>query len=567
MRHVNAPTRRTLKFRVLTARARDLPLAIKQGLGFGLVIAAMGAVSLWLFVQLASLRQDMDELAGHHLPGVLATLELAHLFADLRAAQLPGTSGADPTTAATPYASIDALVQSVDAALVRYRAVGLASDVPRPQAEAYQALVAAWTPYRRLSLASLPAARTGLLPPALVGPAGRHLYDECRHQLARLADSEVRGAAVATARAESAYSTTRRLLLAALLVAGVVSAVISAVLVGSVSRPLAALARGATAVAHGNLDVHLDSGGRDEIGRLAAAFNEMTAALRQNQVQARTQTAALTHAHHELQEQFRQNQALSAHHLAQERQLRQEAERELEAARRLQVSLMPDADPRVEGYDIAGKCLPASHVGGDFFQYFPLSGRRLALGLADVTGHGMEAAIPVVLFSGMLESEVSRSTDLGALLGQLNRTLYRVLDRRAFVCFAMGELLLEDRAITVTNSGCPYPLHYRAVHAGLREVQLDAYPLGIRAEAQYRVERLHLQPGDRVVFLSDGIVEALNEQGEMLGYERTLAVIDDACRQAPTSQEVIDRVLARVKAHMGSAPPSDDQTILVVGVD
>jgi serine phosphatase RsbU (regulator of sigma subunit) len=564
---VNAPTPSAPKFRVLTptTRLRDLPLAVKQGLGFGLVIVAMGAVSLWLFVQLASLRQGMDELGGHRLPGVLATLELAHLFADLHTAQLPGASAAEAASGAGPDPAVEALVQSVDAALAHYRDVGLTETIAGPQAGAYQALVAAWAPYRRLSLAHA-AAGPGLVPPVRVGPPGRRLYDECRHHLARLAEAEARGAATATARAEAAYRATRRLLLLALLVAAAGSAAISAVLVGAVSRPLAALARGATAVAHGNLDVHLDSGSRDEMGRLATAFNEMTAALRQSQTQARAQTEAITRAHQELQEQSRQNQALSAQHLSQERQLRREAERELEAARRLQVSLMPDAGPAVEGYDIAGKCVPASHVGGDFFQYFPLSGRRLALGLADVTGHGMEAAIPVVLFSGMLESEVSRSADLGALLGQLNRTLYRVLDRRAFVCFAMGELLLDERVMNVTNSGCPYPLHYCAAQGAIREVQLDAYPLGIRAEALYRVQRLELQPADRVVLLSDGIVEALNEQGEMLGYERALAAINQACCQARTSQGVIDRVLARVQAHMGGAPPSDDQTILVVGV-
>jgi len=83
-----------------------------------------------------------------------------------------------------------------------------------------------------------------------------------------------------------------------------------------------------------------------------------------------------------------------------QRQLIDELEEELQTAHDMQMRLMPTESPQIAGFDIAGRCLPANHVGGDLFQYFPQDG-KLAISLADVTGHAMEAAIPMVMFSGM----------------------------------------------------------------------------------------------------------------------------------------------------------------------
>ena len=112
----------------------------------------------------------------------------------------------------------------------------------------------------------------------------------------------------------------------------------------------------------------------------------------------------------------------------------QTIEKELQTAHSLQMGLMPTQNPQLAGFDVAGRCLPASHVGGDFFQYFHKDG-RFALALADVTGHGMEAAVPVMMFSGILETEMRLGNSLDALFGHLNQTLYHKLDSRTYVCW------------------------------------------------------------------------------------------------------------------------------------
>ena len=94
-------------------------------------------------------------------------------------------------------------------------------------------------------------------------------------------------------------------------------------------------------------------------------------------------------------------------------QLKAELEEELQTAHQMQMGLMPEKPPMIEGVEVAGRCVPANHVGGDFFQYFTHSEERLAVCMADVTGHAMEAAIPVVMFSGILESQMETDQSLG----------------------------------------------------------------------------------------------------------------------------------------------------------
>jgi hypothetical protein len=117
----------------------------------------------------------------------------------------------------------------------------------------------------------------------------------------------------------------------------------------------------------------------------------------------------------------------------------QELEDELQTAHDLQMGLMPKSPPHIPGLDIAGQCVPANHVGGDFFQYFQQDG-ILSLCLADVTGHAMEAAVPGLMFSGVLKSQVELGEPLDLLFQHLNRTLHTTLDARTFVCFTMAEL-------------------------------------------------------------------------------------------------------------------------------
>ena len=242
-----------------------------------------------------------------------------------------------------------------------------------------------------------------------------------------------------------------------------------------------------------------------------------------------------------------------------------EAEKELQTAHDMQMGLMPTVHPRIEGFDIAGRCIPANQVGGDFFQYFHRNG-RLSLTVADVTGHAMEAAIPAVMFSGILEIHMEDNHFLEEQFAKLNRSLHRTLQRRTFVCCTMGELDPSTRILRFANGGCPYPYHYVAATGDILELQLNAYPLGVRADTIYEVLETQLQPGDRIVFCSDGIIEADNVKGEQFGFERTAETIRQKCLENLNAEAIIDRILEAVAEFKGDAPQSDDMTCVVMRV-
>ena len=249
-------------------------------------------------------------------------------------------------------------------------------------------------------------------------------------------------------------------------------------------------------------------------------------------------------------------------------QLNQELEEELQTAHDMQMGLMPTASPKIQGFDITGRCIPANHVGGDFFQYFPISDNRLAISLADVTGHAMEAAVPVMMFSGILDTQMETEDSVENLFPKLNRSLCRNLaDRRTYVCFTMGELDTSTKKFRLSNGGCPYPYHYQAATGEITELQVDAYPLGVRAETIYRVIETQLEPGDRIVFCSDGIIEAENSDGEIFGFEQTAETIRNGCTKDLSAPQLLDYLINEVKTFTGETPQGDDQTVVVLAVE
>ena len=252
--------------------------------------------------------------------------------------------------------------------------------------------------------------------------------------------------------------------------------------------------------------------------------------------------------------------------MREKRRRQEELEKELETARQMQMALMPDYSPEIQGLHMAGRCTPASEVGGDYFQYFLRNG-KLTFCVADVTGHAMQAAIPVVMFSGILESQMELESPIEELFGRLNRSLHRVLNNRTFVCFTLGEFDLNTHTLRLANSGCPYPYYFSASSGEVKEVQIDTYPLGIRPNSTYDVQEFQLEPGDRVVLCSDGLIEAQNPHGEMFGFERTANIIVQSHRENLDASTLLDRFDDEVQTFAAGIPLEDDLTCVVLALD
>ncbi len=235
---------------------------------------------------------------------------------------------------------------------------------------------------------------------------------------------------------------------------------------------------------------------------------------------------------------------------------------ELETARRIQSSILPELPPRLAGVDIAHAYLPASEVGGDFYDVLALEDGRLALAVGDVAGHGVSSGLIMSMAKSALTVQVTFNPEVAAVFNTLNRTVYQTARKRllATLCYA----LLDPRRMELVYASAGHLFPYRINAAGRVEaLESVAYPLGVRGELHVEARTARLAPGDTLFLFSDGLVEARQEGSEdLFGFER---LEQSLARHAGQSVERLrDGVLADVTRFTSDAPREDDQTLLVL---
>ena len=241
--------------------------------------------------------------------------------------------------------------------------------------------------------------------------------------------------------------------------------------------------------------------------------------------------------------------------------------KELEDARQIQQSLLPEKPPQIQGFDIAGTSLPAKEVSGDFLDYLYLGG-NIGIALADVTGKSVKAAMVAAMTNGMLHAEVRGQREIWnspkAILSQLNIALQPRLIHGMFAAMSLGILQTAEKRLLLSGAGMPYPILKRGEK--IQEIEVSGLPLGIMDDAEYEESSIDLEAGDLVALYSDGVIEAMNEAEEMYQTERLL----DLVRQADSdlsAQGMVDWILKDVTEFAGDVEPADDITIVVVRCD
>ena len=245
---------------------------------------------------------------------------------------------------------------------------------------------------------------------------------------------------------------------------------------------------------------------------------------------------------------------------------RQRMRQEIETARRIQIGMLPQSAPEVAWIDFAAASLPATEVGGDYYDYFELGPKRLALVIGDVSGHGLASGLVLSgVRSGLylLEPELERPV---AVLERLDRMVRQTSDRRTFVTLLCAVLDVEDEAsgtLTVASAGHPPLLHLdRRLHR-VEEVGHGALPLGTRLPARYQQDRRGVGRGDLLVLYTDGLTESTDGSGREYGDERLRRALAraESCRTAREARDLLLEDLSRFK---GDGEQLDDITLVVV---
>jgi phosphoserine phosphatase RsbU/P len=238
--------------------------------------------------------------------------------------------------------------------------------------------------------------------------------------------------------------------------------------------------------------------------------------------------------------------------------------RDLEIAREIQTWLVPSEAPEVPGADIAFATRPQNSVAGDYYDAFypdPENKERLVVVIADVAGKSVPAALLMATLQASLRTIAGEGVPVAELVTRLNRyaSAYS-LDGRRFTTAVLCEYDPTSRRLTYVNAGHNAPILRRASGA-LETLQTGGLPLGIKLGAEYETASLELQPGDALIFFTDGVVEAFNEPGQEFGNDRWLGAI----RNLPdwNAQETLQFLMKRVDEFVGATRQSDDITCLV----
>ena len=236
-----------------------------------------------------------------------------------------------------------------------------------------------------------------------------------------------------------------------------------------------------------------------------------------------------------------------------------------EEARKIQASILPRRAPVYGGYQLHGRSEPMESVGGDFFDYIPLTEKILGLAIADVSGHGLPAALQVRDIYMGLRMGLARDFKIVRTVERMNRIIHQSTLTSRFVSMFYGELELNGVFIYV-NAGHPPPFHLKA--DGTYQLMEEGGPvLGPLVQATYERGFVILKPGDLLVFYTDGIVEARGREGEGLeleeyGLDRLVQVVT-ANRRRP-AQAIVEAVFDSVDRYTEGADPEDDRTVMIV---
>ncbi|HEX2060121.1 MAG TPA: SpoIIE family protein phosphatase [Thermoanaerobaculia bacterium] len=317
-----------------------------------------------------------------------------------------------------------------------------------------------------------------------------------------------------------------------LLMMYVVAAMFAAVLIFSISRAVNRIEKGTRAVERGDFSYRIRMKRHNQLGAMAQSFDRMTESIA-------SLLASVT-----------ENERLQS---------------EIAIAATIQRNLLPREGPHFRGVSFSAHFEPTASIGGDYYDVFNIDKSRLAVAIGDVSGHGLSTGLVMAMVKAAITTLVEEGADETSLFQRLNELVYRSTERRAFMTLAFTIFDLERGTVRHTNAGHLYPYLLRRGENAPISIESPSLPLGVRASLTTHTAEVELKEGDAVVYLSDGIVEAQDENGDPFGFEQLESLLATQTDAAPST--IRDAILAAVAEHSGSRPAEDDKTVMVIRFD
>jgi len=246
-------------------------------------------------------------------------------------------------------------------------------------------------------------------------------------------------------------------------------------------------------------------------------------------------------------------------------------QKEMEIAEQIQRNLLPMSEKRMAGVDLAGRCIPARNVGGDYYDFFQRPARDgVDIVVADISGHGIGAAIMMAVSRGLLQSEALRHTSPSTLVGAVNRLLFQdLVSSEHFLTMLYLSYCAGTRRLAFSNAGHTVPLLLRSGSRVPEMLESEGMAIGVLEQISCEEKAVTLRPGDLLVAYTDGVVEAEDGAGRPFGMDRFIATL--MRHRGSDAATIVEQSLRAVLAHVGTAGPEsgqeDDITLVAMKVE
>jgi sigma-B regulation protein RsbU (phosphoserine phosphatase) len=266
--------------------------------------------------------------------------------------------------------------------------------------------------------------------------------------------------------------------------------------------------------------------------------------------------------------------ALETELLQEDRRRHERLDRQLSTGAEIQAQLLPDRCPVIEGVQLAARCRPAFQVGGDYYDFIPTrpeaGGRgreqgRWALVIGDVMGKGVPAGLLMTLLRGMLRAEVLSGLPPDRILHDLNQLAQEDLAHsHRFVTLFYSDYEPRRRRLRFANAAHNPPLLWRHQMGRVERLDAPGLLIGLQSEAEYGSGAVTLEPGDALLYYTDGVTEAMGFSGDRFEEERLRRAFHGACRSGLGAQGILDQLFARLDRFVGTDHQLEDDASMVV---
>lgn len=314
----------------------------------------------------------------------------------------------------------------------------------------------------------------------------------------------------------------------------VFSVLASIITAARLTGPIEELANGARIVGEGNLGYRMNLKSKNELGMLAGTFNAMTEGLKKAQ-----ETALEKHA----------------------------MEKELEIAGKIQLSLIPQKMPHIEGYEVSSYYQAAKLVGGDYYDVIPIEKNKYGFIMADVSGKGVPAALVMAMASSILRAQAAKTRDPRECVINFNNELFSRMTRGMFLTVFYGILDTAKNTLDFVSAAHNETMIIRKKTAKAELLAPDGFPAGIGSgpdmlEARLTTVKVPIETGDRIIVYTDGIFEAMNEKHEQLGMRRFVEIIEK--NSGKSTPRLKEEVIGAVSDFTKGAEQFDDMALLII---